>query len=81
MHFFCLNLFFVFVQAACIPHFIRNKDVAVEAVTGSGKTLAFVVPMMQILCTREIALKKHEVRNIGLFFYDHILVLNEIFPY
>jgi len=54
------------VQAACIPHFIRNKDVAVEAVTGSGKTLAFVVPLMQILCTRETALKKHEVGAIIL---------------
>ncbi|XP_059172002.1 ATP-dependent RNA helicase DDX55-like [Physella acuta] len=54
------------VQAACIPQFISNKDVAVEAVTGSGKTLAFVVPMMQMLSRREIPLKKHEIGAIIL---------------
>uniref|UniRef100_A0A0B6ZBN1 ATP-dependent RNA helicase n=1 Tax=Arion vulgaris TaxID=1028688 RepID=A0A0B6ZBN1_9EUPU len=54
------------VQAACIPHFIHNKDLAVEAITGSGKTLAFVVPIMHILCRRETALKKLEIGAIIL---------------
>lgn len=40
------------VQCATIPHFMRNKDVAVEAVTGSGKTLAFVLPIIEILTRR-----------------------------
>eukprot|EP01135_Chromosphaera_perkinsii_P000057 Nk52_evm8s24 gene=Nk52_evmTU8s24 len=37
------------VQAAAIPLFLSNKDVAAEAVTGSGKTLAFLVPIIEIL--------------------------------
>ncbi|KJE93708.1 hypothetical protein CAOG_009771 [Capsaspora owczarzaki ATCC 30864] len=37
------------VQAAVLPLFLANKDVAVEAVTGSGKTLSFVVPILEIL--------------------------------
>ncbi|XP_061173659.1 ATP-dependent RNA helicase DDX55-like [Saccostrea echinata] len=40
------------VQAACIPLFLSNKDVAAEAVTGSGKTLAFIVPILEILKKR-----------------------------
>ncbi|XP_013082410.2 ATP-dependent RNA helicase DDX55-like [Biomphalaria glabrata] len=54
------------VQAATIPHFVSNKDVAVEAITGSGKTLAFVVPVMQMLHVREIPLKKQEIGAIIL---------------
>lgn len=54
------------VQAACIPHFINNKDIAAEAVTGSGKTLAFVVPLLQILIREETQLKKHEIGAIIL---------------
>ncbi|MBN3311460.1 DDX55 helicase, partial [Atractosteus spatula] len=49
------------VQAACIPLFMNNKDVAAEAVTGSGKTLAFVIPILQILLKREEKLKKMQV--------------------
>ncbi|KAI8507384.1 ATP-dependent RNA helicase ddx55 [Branchiostoma belcheri] len=49
------------VQAACIPLFMSNKDVAAEAVTGSGKTLAFVIPILEILQRRTENLKKHEV--------------------
>ncbi|KAJ0340512.1 hypothetical protein COL922a_003321 [Colletotrichum nupharicola] len=37
------------VQAACLPQFLGNKDVVVEAVTGSGKTLAFLLPLVQKL--------------------------------
>ena len=48
-------------QAACIPLFMRNKDVAAEAITGSGKTLAFIIPMLEILLRREDQLKKLEV--------------------
>uniref|UniRef100_A0A2K5M7N6 ATP-dependent RNA helicase n=1 Tax=Cercocebus atys TaxID=9531 RepID=A0A2K5M7N6_CERAT len=46
------------VQSATIPLFMRNKDVAAEAVTGSGKTLAFVIPILEILLRREEKLKK-----------------------
>jgi ATP-dependent RNA helicase DDX55/SPB4 len=37
------------VQAVCIPLFLSNKDVSVQAITGSGKTLAFVLPLLQLL--------------------------------
>ena len=40
------------VQAATIPLFTTNKDVAVEACTGSGKTLAYLIPCFEILRTR-----------------------------
>uniref|UniRef100_A0A8I3ZYY7 ATP-dependent RNA helicase n=1 Tax=Callithrix jacchus TaxID=9483 RepID=A0A8I3ZYY7_CALJA len=46
---------------ATIPLFLRNKDVAAEAVTGSGKTLAFVIPILEILLRREEKLKKSQV--------------------
>ncbi|TRY53977.1 hypothetical protein DNTS_015539 [Danionella cerebrum] len=49
------------VQAACIPLFMNNKDVAAEAVTGSGKTLAFVIPALEILLKREEKLKKMQL--------------------
>nr|XP_061800726.1 ATP-dependent RNA helicase DDX55-like [Nerophis lumbriciformis] len=49
------------VQAACIPLFMSNKDVAAEAVTGSGKTLAFVIPILEVLLRREEKLKKMQV--------------------
>ncbi|ELU07919.1 hypothetical protein CAPTEDRAFT_209893 [Capitella teleta] len=49
------------VQAACIPLFLSNKDVAAEAVTGSGKTLAFVVPILEILLRRETPLRSKDV--------------------
>ncbi|KAJ7387672.1 ATP-dependent RNA helicase ddx55 [Desmophyllum pertusum] len=52
------------VQAATIPLFLSNKDVAVEAVTGSGKTLAFLIPIVEILLRREDKLKKHDVGAI-----------------
>ena len=51
------------VQSACIPLFMKNKDVAAEAVTGSGKTLAFVIPSLEILMKRE-RLTKHEIGAI-----------------
>nr|XP_034345123.1 ATP-dependent RNA helicase DDX55 isoform X2 [Arvicanthis niloticus] len=52
------------VQSATIPLFMKNKDVAAEAVTGSGKTLAFVIPMLEILLRREEKLKKNQVGAI-----------------
>ncbi|XP_036133034.1 ATP-dependent RNA helicase DDX55 [Molossus molossus] len=52
------------VQSATIPLFLRNKDVAAEAVTGSGKTLAFVIPILEILLRREEKLKKRQVGAI-----------------
>ena len=51
------------VQAATIPLFCGNKDVAVDACTGSGKTLAFVVPAVEKLRRLEQPLKKHQVRD------------------
>ncbi|ELK14276.1 ATP-dependent RNA helicase DDX55 isoform X2 [Pteropus alecto] len=52
------------VQSAAIPLFLKNKDVAAEAVTGSGKTLAFVIPILEILLRREEKLKKSQVGAI-----------------
>lgn len=49
----------MFVQAACIPLLLKNKDVAVEAVTGSGKTLAFIIPMLELLQVSMISLLLH----------------------
>ena len=51
----------VLEQAACIPLFMGNKDVAVEAVTGSGKTLAFLIPILEKLLNRSDCLRKKEV--------------------
>uniref|UniRef100_A0A4W2HXX3 ATP-dependent RNA helicase n=1 Tax=Bos indicus x Bos taurus TaxID=30522 RepID=A0A4W2HXX3_BOBOX len=52
------------VQSATIPLFMKNKDIAAEAVTGSGKTLAFVIPIVEILLRREEKLKKSQVGAI-----------------
>ena len=49
------------VQEACIPLFIGNKDVAVDACTGSGKTLAFIVPLIEKLRRLEVPLRKVQV--------------------
>lgn len=49
------------VQASTIPLFMSHKDVVVQAVTGSGKTLAFVIPMLEILLSKKISLKKHDI--------------------
>ncbi|KAM8960737.1 ATP-dependent RNA helicase DDX55 [Pelodytes ibericus] len=52
------------VQSATIPLFMKNKDIAAEAITGSGKTLAFVIPLLEILLKREEKLKKNQVGAI-----------------
>lgn len=52
------------VQASCIPLFLQNKDVAVEAVTGSGKTLAFVIPIIEKLLKIKDEIKKKDVPAI-----------------
>jgi len=49
------------VQAATIPLFLQNKDVAVQAVTGSGKTLAFLLPTVERIRKRAIPLSKHQI--------------------
>lgn len=51
------------VQAAVIPLFCGNKDVAVDACTGSGKTLAFVLPIVEKLRKLEEPIRKHQVRH------------------
>mmetsp|Transcript_28156 Transcript_28156/g.76011 ORF Transcript_28156/g.76011 Transcript_28156/m.76011 type:complete len:725 (+) Transcript_28156:79-2253(+) len=52
------------VQAAVIPLFCGNKDVAVDAATGSGKTLAFVLPIVERLRRLEEPMRKHQVGAI-----------------
>ena len=54
------------VQAATIPLFLTNKDVAVQAVTGSGKTLAFLIPMVEMVLRRATLLRKSQVGGIVL---------------
>jgi len=50
------------VQAAVIPLFCGNKDVAVDAATGSGKTLAFILPIVERLRRLEDPMRKHQVQ-------------------
>eukprot|EP00899_Mesostigma_viride_P014675 jgi/Mesvir1/23208/Mv22670-RA.1 len=54
------------VQAATIPLFLKNKDVAVDACTGSGKTLAFLLPCFEILAKAigSEPMKRHQVGAI-----------------
>ena len=54
------------VQAATIPLFLTNKDVAVQAVTGSGKTLAFLIPVVEMILRRTILLKPRQVGALVL---------------
>lgn len=54
------------VQAATIPLFLTNKDVAVQAVTGSGKTLAFVIPVAEMLLRRTEVLQRNQVGAVVL---------------
>jgi ATP-dependent RNA helicase DDX55/SPB4 len=49
------------VQAATIPRFLTNKDVAVQAVTGSGKTLAFLIPCIEMILRRTSLLSARQV--------------------
>lgn len=51
------------VQAAVIPLFCGNKDVAVDAATGSGKTLAFVLPVVERLRRLEDPMHRHQVSS------------------
>lgn len=41
------------VQAATIPLFLSNKDVAVQAPTGSGKTISFLIPIVEMILRRQ----------------------------
>jgi ATP-dependent RNA helicase DDX55/SPB4 len=52
------------VQAATIPLFLANKDVAVQAVTGSGKTLAFLIPIVELLLKKD--LRKQQIGALVL---------------
>ena len=54
------------VQAATIPLFLTNKDVAVQAVTGSGKTLAFLIPVVEMILRRTVLLKKSQIGALVL---------------
>uniref|UniRef100_A0A8C9GQP4 ATP-dependent RNA helicase n=1 Tax=Piliocolobus tephrosceles TaxID=591936 RepID=A0A8C9GQP4_9PRIM len=76
------------VQSATIPLFMRNKDVAAEAVTGSGKTLAFVIPILEILLRREEKLKRSQVgaiiitptRELAVQIYEVLSHFTKHFP-
>jgi superfamily II DNA/RNA helicase len=37
------------MQAACIPHILREQDVIIAAETGSGKTHGYLVPLIHKL--------------------------------
>jgi ATP-dependent RNA helicase DDX55/SPB4 len=54
------------IQSLVLPHFLMNKDVAVQAFTGSGKTLAFVLPIVEKLTQRKEQWKKCETGAVVL---------------
>lgn len=54
------------VQAATLPLFLTNKDVAVQAVTGSGKTLGFLIPMVEMILRRTTLLKSRQIGGLVL---------------
>lgn len=54
------------VQAATLPLFLTNKDVAVQAVTGSGKTLSFLIPIVEMILRNPSVLKKRQVGALVL---------------
>ena len=56
------------VQAAVIPLFLSNKDVAVEACTGSGKTLCFLIPIVEMI------LRSIEVVPVGTFRIRSVII-------
>ena len=66
------------VQASCIPLFLKNKDVCVEATTGSGKTLAFGIPVFEILARSDTKLKRHDIGAliIAPTRYKHIITMH-----
>merc|ERR1719464_97783 len=37
------------IQAKCIPHLLKGRDLLAAAGTGSGKSLAFLVPALELL--------------------------------
>jgi len=40
------------VQAQCIPHLLKEKDLLGSAQTGTGKTAAFTLPLLQIFANK-----------------------------
>ena len=46
------------VQLAVIPEVLRDRDVWAKASTGSGKTAAFVLPILEALARRELAVPR-----------------------
>ena len=56
------------VQAAVIPLFLNNKDVAVEACTGSGKTLCFLIPIVEMILksAEQVPEGRHRIRSVIL---------------
>ncbi|RWS11750.1 ATP-dependent RNA helicase DDX55-like protein [Dinothrombium tinctorium] len=62
------------VQSATIPLFIANKDVIVEAVTGSGKTLAFLLPILQMVITKNTKLLESERKALGKYDISAIVI-------
>lgn len=40
------------IQAKAIPHLLEGRDLVGAAKTGSGKTLAFLVPVVELVCSK-----------------------------
>ncbi len=46
------------VQTAVIPEVLQGRDVWAQASTGSGKTAAFVLPVLELIARRELAVPR-----------------------
>ena len=40
------------IQAKAIPHLLEGRDLVGAAKTGSGKTLAFLIPVVELVCSK-----------------------------
>ena len=67
------------VQAAVIPLFLSNKDVAVEACTGSGKTLSFLIPIVEMILRSAEAIPEGRYRVRSLILSPTRELANQIY--
>ena len=67
------------VQAAVIPLFLSNKDVAVEACTGSGKTLSFLIPIVEMILKSQEAIPEGRYRVRSLILSPTRELANQIY--
>ncbi len=54
------------VQAQCIPHLLKGKDLLGSAQTGTGKTAAFTLPLLQIFAGKPKARTPRQPRALIL---------------